>query len=505
MLKWITGSKVDHPLADAKQARTLISELPPYDSVKALDEITRWLESLADAEGFRLDRLYEVIEILDATAKNHHKKVAQDYLGMSRQQKFQENKLWTCGYKFSKALANAYVHCLGQHESGASGAAAVRKNVPVLVARGIRSLGLQVKWTMMRYGPFEPGLWTSIGELYRHAEKGGYTRAPLVIYPGLHGNTTVQLEYLKIMMLWAASADVLPPLKQEIAERTVAHVAECARLETTPFPGAIYCFDPSRNRPPFRVFGTMPPGENLHYFGPGDASAKLMQVAPALEKTGKLAGDFNLGAAYPADVVISVFKHLALYWSETPPSRMSERHAATARITVVPGYFQLLDELERDETDALNFSVSGAESWIVENISENGYGALVPATTTDWIRVDELIGVQLEGTSEWGIALVRRVVRDEHRQYHVGIEIISRSVTLVRIAHGAGREAQAAILLSDVPDEKGEIGLIMRAGRFDPGAHIDLTLQDQPRVLTPSQMVDAGDDFDWARYRITAT
>lgn len=503
MLKWITGSKVDHPLADAKQARTLVSELPPYDSVKALDEITRWLESLPDADGFKLDRLFEVIELLDAAAKNHHKKVAQDYLGMSRQQKFQENKLWTCGYKFAKSLANAYVHCLGQHESGAAGAAALRKNVPVLVARGIRSLGLQVKWTMLRYGPFEPGLWTSIGELYRHAANGGYTRTPLVIYAGLHGNTSVELEYLKIMMLWAASADVLPPLKQEIAERTVAHVASCARLETTPFAGALYSFDPSRNKPPVRIFGTPKADEKLQYFGPGNAGAKLLHLAPALDKSGKLPPDFNLGATYPADVVVSVFKHLATYWSDSPPSRLSERRAATARITVVPGYSQLIDELEREETDALNFSVSGAESWIVENISENGYGALVPAATTDWIRVDELIGVQLEGTTEWGIALVRRVVRDEQRQYHVGIEMIARNVSLVRVGQGAGRDPQTAILLSAEPDDKGELGIIMRAGRFDPGAHIDVTLNDRQQMLEPAHMVDAGDDFDWARYRLT--
>jgi hypothetical protein len=504
VLKWITGGRLDHPLADPKQARTLVAELPPYDSVKALDEITRWLESLPDAEGFKLDRMFEVIELLDAAAKNHHKKVAQDYLGMSRQQKFQENKLWTCGYKFAKSLASAYVHCVAQHESGAAGAAAVRKNIPILVARGIRSLGLQVKWTMLRYGPFEPGLWTSIGELHRHAEKGSYTRTPVVIYAGLHGNTSVELEYLKIMMLWAASADVLPPLKQEIAERTVANVAAAARLESAPFAGALYSFDPMRNRPPVRMFGAPTPGEKLHYFGPGTAGAKLMQLVPALEKTGKLPADFNLGGAYSGDVVVSVFKHLATYWSDTPPSRLSERRAASARITVVPGYHQLLDELEREETDALNFSVSGAESWIVENISENGYGALVPAATTDWIRVDELIGVQLEGTVEWGIALVRRVVRDEHRQYHVGIEMISRTVSLVRVGQSAGREPQTAILLSDAPDEKGEVGIIMRAGRFDPGAAIDVTLRDEQQVLAPTQMVDAGEDFDWARYRITA-
>ena len=75
MLKWITGSKVDHPLADPKQARALVAELPPYDPIKALEEITRWLESLVDAEGFKLERLYEVIDLLDGTGRSHHRKI----------------------------------------------------------------------------------------------------------------------------------------------------------------------------------------------------------------------------------------------------------------------------------------------------------------------------------------------------------------------------------------------------------------------------------------------
>ena len=124
MLKWIVGSKVDHPLADVKQARALVAELPPYDSLKALDEITRWLESLSEAEGFKLDRLFEIIDLLDIAAKNHQRKLAHDYLAMSRQQKFQENKLWTCGFNFARALGQTYLLCVNRCDSGAAGAAA---------------------------------------------------------------------------------------------------------------------------------------------------------------------------------------------------------------------------------------------------------------------------------------------------------------------------------------------------------------------------------------------
>ena len=50
--------------------------------------------------------------------------------------------------------------------------------------------------------------WRAIGELYRYSEAGGFATTPLTIYPGLHGTGTVEQEYLKVMMLWASSADV---------------------------------------------------------------------------------------------------------------------------------------------------------------------------------------------------------------------------------------------------------------------------------------------------------
>ena len=167
--------------------------------------------------------------------------------------------------------------------------------------------------------------------------------------------------------------------------------------------------------------------------------------------------DLNLGRTYPAEAVIAVLKHLALYWGEKPLARASERRATTGRITVVPGFVPLLDELERDESDALNFTESAAESWIVENVSDNGFGAIVPPAASDWIRVGELIGVQVEGSARWGVAIIRRVAQDEERHYRVGIEVIAHTVAAVWLSRGSG-EPEHAILLSMRPDSNGEVG-----------------------------------------------
>ena len=327
--------------------------------------------------------------------------------------------------------------------------------------------------------------------------------APLAIYPGARGSGTPSHEYLKVVMLWASSADVLPPLKQEIAERAAAHFVAAFRVAKAAYAGAMYFFDSTAERPPRRLLGDAPSGKTLSFFGPGEAPAKIAEIISRIEQTGNVPSELALGATYPTETILGVLKHLSLYWSDKPPARASERRATTARITIVPGYFALLDELEREESDALNFRVSNAESWVVENVSDNGYGALVPASTTDWIRVGEMIGVQVEGTQQWAIGVVRRVMRDEQRQYHVGIEIMSRSVIVVRFSQGdAAHQPENAVLLSGTPDVNGEVGLIMRAGRYDPNLNLHVTGHSKSYVFQPSRMLDAGDDFDWGMFKI---
>lgn len=505
MLAWLFGSRADHPLADVKRARALIAELSADDNMQqTLNEIARWLQSLCEAEGVTLDRLAEVIALLDASAKNHQRKMVREYIALSRQQKIQESKLWACGFNFAKVLGESYLLCVRQHRKNAPGASAIGKQIPVLAARALRAMGMQLKWIMLRYGPFDPRLWRSIGELYGHAEEGGFTSTTLQIYPGAHGTGTIDEEYLKIMMLWASSVDMLLPLKQEVAERLVAQFAGAFRTEKQPSAGAMYWFDHAGDKPPARLMGSTAAGTDVHYFGPGDARSSILEIAAVIEKTGEVPSTVILSGIYPPQIVLAVLRHLSVYWSGTPPARTSERKATTARIAVVIGYATLLDTLVHEHGDALNFSAMSAENWAVENISHNGYGALVSATTGDWTRVGELIGIRLEGFTEWGVGLVRRVARDQNRQYHVGIEVISRSVVPVKLFHGqAGHEPEHAILLSTHPGSNTEMEVLMRAGRYDPQSPMKVAGPKHSYLLSPARMVDAGGDFDWAIYTIT--
>ena len=510
-IKWL-GGKVDHPMSDARQARQLIDGLPANDAAKALEEITYWLDSISQTGEFKLNQRFENIDLLDGAARNHLRKLSQDYLAMPRQLKFQENRLWNAIFGFWRQLGDGYLQCLKQYDDGLIGMTIVRKSLPVIVARVIRALTFQLKWKLLRYGPVEPRFWLELAQVYSIAEQRGFADGVIAIYPGALGESTVKREFLTAMMFSAASPEGLPPLRQEIAERTAAHLASGFRISTRP-DGCTHCVDLGLPGPPVRLFKGIEPRATLRFFGAGKGLAVLNQLIGKIRETGTVPQDVNLGGGHGKDNVIGTFRHLAQYWSDQPPARGSERRQTAGRITVVPGLRDILKTLDPSDDDTLDFSLSqpavSGESWIVEDVSDGGYGAIIPTVKSDWIRVGTLVGVQSEASKYWGLGLIRRIVRDEKEQRHVGIQLLTTTAIPVKISLSqtlsftdADRETERAILLSTGPDSRGEIGVVMRGGLFNSRDSLDMTVRDQSFLLMPVSLVEGGDDFDWAKFKI---
>jgi hypothetical protein len=508
-LKWRGGSKVDHPMANPVQARQVVAELPDQDATMALEKIAEWLESLNQAEGFKVDRRYECVDLLDGAGRRHQQVLTQEYLSTPRVQKFQENRLWSAAFGYYKELGEAYVRCIKECVSGFDGASAAERVLPAIVARALRSLAMQLKWTLLRYGLADRRIWTHLALLYRFAEEKGLSEKAIGVYPVPHPKTTVKREFLKALMLPASSLDGLTPVKQQIAERTVAHFAELFLLSTEAG-GCTHSFDLAAPRPPARLA----PGaaeSGLLYFGAGEALAGLDRLTEQVSARGGVTHDFGLGTNYHKDEVIPVLKHLAQYWSGTPPARSSERRPTAARITVVPGADQVFGALEPSTGKNLDFSQNQtAESWIVENVSDGGYGAIVPSQKIDWVKVGALIGMKGETSNYLGIGLIRRITRDAHQQRRVGIQVLTKTAIPVTISKANTMSAlnfdlreETAILLTVKPDDKGEVDMLLREGIFNGRDGLEMTLQDRNYRLVPLSIVEAGEDYYWARFKVT--
>lgn len=510
-IKWL-GGKVDHPMSDAGQVRQIIDGLPANDAAKALEEITYWLDSINQTGEFKLNQRFENFDLLDGAARTHLRKLSQDYLAMPRQLKFQENRLWNANFGFWRQLGDGYLQCLKQYEEGLIGMTIVRKSLPVIVARVIRALTLQLKWKLLRYGPVEPRIWSELAQVYSIAEQRGFADGVITIYPGVLGESTVKREFLTAMMFSAASPEGLPPLRQEIAERTAAHLASAFRISTRP-EGCTHCVNLASPGPPVRLFKGVEPNATLRFFGAGRGFVELNQLIGKIRGTGAVPEGVNLGGSHSKDNVIGTFRHLARFWSDQPPARGSERRRTAGRITVVPGLKDILKTLDPSDDDTLDFSLSKAgtsvESWIVEDVSDGGYGAIIPTVKSDWIRVGTLVGVQNEAAKYWGVGLIRRIVRDEKEQRHVGIQVLTTTAIPVKLSKSqtlsftdADRDAERAILLPTGPDTRGEVGVVMRSGLFNGRDSLDMTVRDKSFQLTPVGLVEGGEDFDWAKFKV---
>jgi len=506
MLKWIKGADSEHPLADDKEARQYIAELPPLDPYKSLQELCYWLDMLEGAEEIKLPRVLEIVDLVDLTARNYQRKLSQDYLGSSaRLQKFQEIRIWNAVSTFWKALANAYHLCVVRYQGKAGGSGAVKPQMPMVVGRALRALTLQLKWQLLRYGPVEPRIWLQMGKLFAYAEQSEFATTPVLVYPGGSGESTVQREFLKGLMLNISSTDSLLPAKLEIADRVVARFAESFVISRQPAKGCHYYFDLGAGKLPARVMSRLQPTPGVRFFGPGNAAQQLEKLIGTIQADGAVPSHIDLGGSFDTESVLETLRHLARYWAPSPPARGEERRKAVSRISVVHDFDEILSTVS-GETQDLSFD-SSVELWTVENESDNGYGAIVPLASADWLRVGTLLGVRLEDGASWGVGIVRRFAAYDEKQRYVGIQVLTKGATVVKLAtvNSAPSEGESALLLPSNNNETSgasEINLLLRPGTFSLQKSMEMRVYERTYLLVPRKLIEAGYDFDMTRFRV---
>ena len=508
MLGW-TKSKSDHPMAEDRAAKEILAELPANDPFKTLQDISHWLEITRNADGLKPQRTYEIIDQLDAVSKLQQRKLAQEYVSSGhRLQKFQEQRIWSTMVETLRQLGAAYEYCLAQTLPGVSGSGSLRSHAPVITVRAVRALTQELKWAFMRYGPIDPTLWGRLGALYAQAEQAGFALKTCAIYPGPGGDTTVQREYLKALMLCMSATDSLLPRKLEVAERVVAQYSEHFILQKQLAQGCHYHVDLAVARPPARLMARVSSMPTVRYFGPGPAAEMLDQVIESISKSGAVPSDLNLGGNYEPSMVADVLRHLARYWAPIPPARAEERRKSFARISIVHDFDNIIATLSGESQD-LAFDES-VETWTVENESDNGYGAVIPPSKGDWLRVGTLLGIKLEDGNCWGVGIVRRLTNDSSQHRYVGIQTLAKGGARVKLfpvgqrIGGTDIGEDAVLLPSSAADSTGtgELSLLMRMGTFSPRQTFQMRAYDRNYLLVPKQLLEGGQDFDMAKFRV---
>jgi len=492
-------------MADIKEARKILDEVPANDAHKAIDELLHWLESVRAAEGFRPEYRAELVQRIDDAAQVHARKLAREYLSAPRLSKFQEARLWGAVHDYWKQAALAYAGCIDLYATGAKGADALKPVMSLLTVRALRALATQMKWQYISYGPFDDALWGMFARIYALAETKKFAQAKVVAYANVPGDSSAEQEFLRAVMLAASSPDSLLPLEIELAERLIAHFSSSFKLVLEQQPDIAYWIDLATSQPPLRLARPPKHAPTLRFFAAGKAEQELERLVQSVKSTSAVPSDVHLGADYDPQVVLGVLNHLALYWSAKAPERKSPRHNVKSRLRVTHGYDGVLEALAPEKT--LDFDDSVIESWIVENVSAGGFGAAIPQIKGDWLRIGALVGLQPEGGDNWLIGVIRRLSREASQQGSVGIQTLARHGRVLDLRAegslpGAGGAAELGILLDPVAPGAGpEIELLLRVGTVVTGRNLEYQQDGKMFLLLPAGAVEAGEDYDRVRFR----
>lgn len=504
--KLFSSSENQHPLADPKAIRGVLAELPASDDLKAIDEITGWFESLCNADNIRPEQLLLATRQLDEAAQAPLRRVVRSYLAPAGgQARVNEQRAWSlcCAYFHHSALLYAALCAAGAPQGevkseARKAAEALRPHLSLLFVRQIAALAALGKWRHFHYERLPGELWQRLGAAYLGSERLGLANKPVSAYPGLPETTPAQ-QYTQFLVFEASSPDSLLPLEIEITEKVIAYFAPLFVLSAGNRADNFYWIDAGLGNPPLRLVVPPAPTATVRLLALGHAPEALSELVPTVER-GEVPADLALGGQYPARVVLPVLRHLAAYWAAQPPLRQHKRHLVkTGSLRALQGFERCLSVVRG------NPGVEEAETWLVENVSLGGFGAALPGSRRELLRIGELVALQPEGGDNWLIAIVRRYGRDRDAQ-SAGLQTLSKQASplLLRVCgsqrYGA-EGGEPAILLDDASQENA-VRVLLPATTFDLSESYDSKVDGKPALLSPIELLESGRDYQIGRYRL---
>lgn len=480
-----------HPLADPREAKRVFAEIANREPLVAVEEAGTWLESIPVDAGFKPAQRLELILRLDEAAAPQTRRLAREFPSILGRGRTQEAKHWELNHGYWTSLATAYFDCITRLRAGEKDADAMRPQLQLVYGRLIHALAARLKWKQFQYGPVNQGIWAKLGGIYLDAVAAKLEQKPMQLHPG-GGETTIEAEYLKVLVFQASSMDNLKPLQVEIAERFINYFLPYFSLSRELRPDSVYWVDATKPLPPTRLARKPEVSPALRFFSGTRAMDAVLETNKQVRSEGRVPAGINLGTQYDAATAIPVLEHLAMYWAPKPPLRSAARRRISSALKVVNGLSSVHQRLSGKATNG-----EGVESWVVDDVSLGGLGAHATQSRHDWIRIGTLVGVQPEGGDNWLVGVVRRYVRTGPNDDSIGIETISKSPRAV-LADAGGLYTEA--LLLDVPEVGEYARMALPADALEDKVALLFSVDGKNARLHPRETLATGPDFVVANF-----
>ena len=450
----------DDPLANPKSARLWATQLPANDPVGALEAVIQLLENpAAFPEPVTVDRVRGILE-LDRIISPTHALLQAQYRLASVSDEVRQ-RLWAACDRLARAFAQAYERACAALAPNASREKA-RSALHGAFARLFYYVGVQARHGLFRYERWIPGRWTMLHQAYSEACRRGVVAAPFVADPQdpAASRLSPEQEYLQILLLQRLNTGNLTPQQIDQAAAWLREWVPQLRLAIQQPDGDGYWLDLGR-------------GDGLVTERPANHAGELLylDVAPLRAELealwARLIAQAEVALTPPnpnelADIDSrgDLVRRLNVLWFPQSPKqeRRGERYPERRSVTVAVGWAEIvpvltLNALQRstapagyhyDDYGRLRPNRDGVTPpsqdprtadlcvWEIQDASDSGYRIHAAAQEAARLRLGALLALRKDDEHErWQLGLVRRMKRINAEQTELGVEVISRAVSLI--------------------------------------------------------------------------
>ncbi|UXY13776.1 hypothetical protein N8I74_10630 [Chitiniphilus purpureus] len=468
-------SRDKSPLASSKAALAWyrrIEMLDPQTQLgKVIEVLGRYLE-LAPRPDFES---LQALVLLDGAVQTPLEAICYQYVSNPRMAKDMEQRLWHDIVAFSQRMADCYQRFIEHEGDELYRTAGYTEQMPLVLARSLHYIAIQAKWHYFRFEKAPGKLWTLAHRFYRLSEVEGFDCNPFPLYPGRdRGVSSCADEYIQLLMLATLSANNLSVRQLDWVDQWLDNWSKLIQLNRRHQEERDhFCVNLQEAQGPQKIQADST-GEPFRYWGLFDLLHQVQETAKRLE-AGVAPAELGLGADCRAPSCLELLKHLDMFWSmsiRNAQIQRSQRRDVRKAAQVLHGLDVICQQVRADnekfsrqpvETrtqvdydELMDMRLYGFVSsrtrsklqqvppsthsrapeyptWLIENESEGGFGALLRYSENEWIRPGVLLGMRLGDAQNWHVGVVRRLVRRGADEVAAGIQVLSSTPVAVHI------------------------------------------------------------------------
>jgi hypothetical protein len=531
MFDWLQkkSQRGGHPMLNPAEAARLLAELPADDPLRATEEVTAWLESLARATRFGTAQRVKVVAMVDETGQPFAEALMTEYLADENSQKADRFRRWQVLMNFWEKLAEAYSEIVGHFQL--SERTAPKDQMPLVTVRAMRAVFVQMRLALMRYAgePDRSRTWSALYRLFSFALQQQCATSPVRLYPSRPHTTNPRLELVSAVLLEVAAPQTLPPRQIELTARIASRLASAAAFSDQLDERLYFYVDLAKHSPPNFTRIDLQVTPTMRFFGPGNVVVRLNESSERIRNPQPSAPDEGFGEGYSAKEQLETLQRLTAYWGDSPPRRQHARTRFASRVEVVFGLdavVRVVGKLEQvitgekfeilfDDKRAPEDKPAGAafETWTLKDISLRGLGALTTRRAQGALKIGALIAFRLENAEEWCLGIVRRLQVDRQNNSDVGAEILSRHPQLfwlkkpdapkddvwnweTRRDDATSHHYLKTILLPADKETGDDASLLVERGNYVTGQPYSAQIEKKIRPLRFSKVLETGENYE---------